>query len=207
VIQQVVIQQAAVIVAAYLLGCCNTGYYLVRLCTGKDIRSLASGGTGSRNVGRALGTRGFLCTFIGDAGKGALAIWLARQTGSGEWLAMAALLAAVAGHIWPVQLGFRGGKGFATLAGGLAVLAPALLLAGFGLSLLFLALLRRSTKSGLLALCCTPAITAFWRLRDGTALLSADFILYLLLVLLVLFGHRDNIRRDFFGWQPAAALE
>jgi acyl phosphate:glycerol-3-phosphate acyltransferase len=202
-----VIQQAIIIVAAYLLGCCNTGYYLVRLSIGRDIRTMASGGTGSRNVGRALGARGFLCTFIGDAGKGALAIWLARQPDSADWLAMAALLAAVAGHIWPVQLGFRGGKGFATLAGGLALLAPALLLTGFGLSLVLLALVRRTTKAGLLALCCTPAIMAIWRMRGGVALLSADFILYLLLVALVLFGHRDNIRRDFFGGQPAAALE
>ncbi|HBG04011.1 MAG: hypothetical protein A2075_02550 [Geobacteraceae bacterium GWC2_58_44] len=201
------IQQATVLVGAYLLGCCNTGYYLVRLWTGTDIRTMASGGTGSRNVGRALGAKGFLCTLIGDAGKGALAVWLARQAGSADWVAMAALLAAVAGHVFPVQLGFRGGKGFATLAGGLALLAPALLLTGFGLSLVFLALLRRSTKSGLLALCCTPAIAAIWRLRDGLALFSADFILYLLLVVLVLFGHRDNIRRDFFGWQPAAAPE
>ena len=201
------IQQATIILAAYLLGCCNTGYYLVRLSTGKDIRTMASGGTGSRNVGRALGTRGFLCTFIGDAGKGALAVWLARQSGSADWVAMAALLAAVAGHIWPAQLGFRGGKGFATLAGGLALLAPTLLLAGFGLSVVFLALVRRSTKAGLLALCCTPAISAFWLVRDGLTLLSADLILYLLLVVLVLFGHRDNIRSDFFGRPPAATLE
>ena len=201
------IDQAVIIICAYLLGCVNTGYYLVRFWAKTDIRTLASGGTGSRNVGRALGTKGFLCTLIGDAGKGAVAVWLANQSGAPDWLAVAALLAAVAGHIFPVQLGFRGGKGFATLAGGLALLAPALLLTGFGFSLVFLALTRRSTKSGLLALCCTPAITAIWRVRDGLTLLSADFILYILLVLLVLFGHRDNIRKDFFGVQPAATLE
>jgi len=168
---------------------------------------MASGGTGSRNVGRALGAQGFFCTFLGDAGKGVLAVWLARQAGPTEWLAMAALLAAVAGHVFPAQLGFRGGKGFATLAGGLALLWPALLLAGFGLSLVFLALMRRSTKAGLSALCLTPAVIVIWRLRDGSGLLSADFVLYLLLVVLVLFGHRDNIRRDFFGRQPAGATE
>ena len=201
------IQPIIIIAAAYLLGCFNTGYYLVRLSTGRDIRTMASGGTGSRNVGRTLGARGFLGTFIGDAGKGALAIWLAQQSPATEWLAMAALLAAVAGHIWPVQLGFRGGKGFATLAGGLALLAPTLLFAGFGLSLVFLALVRRTTKAGLLALCCTPAIVCFWRVGYGLTLLSADFILYLLLIVLVLFGHRDNIRNDFLGRQPAGAVE
>jgi len=199
------IQHAIIIFAAYLLGCCNTGYYLVRFSLGKDIRTMASGGTGSRNVGRALGARGFLCTFIGDAGKGVLAVWLARYAGPSDWLAMASLLAAVAGHIWPVQLGFRGGKGFATLAGGLALLAPMLLLTGFGISLLFLALLRRTTMSGLLALCCSPAVTVIWRLRAGTALFSADLVLYILLVALVLFGHRDNIRKDFFRRRAAPA--
>lgn len=201
------IPQAFIIVFAYLLGCCNTGYYLVRLRLGKDIRTLASCGTGSRNVGRALGSWGFLATLVGDAGKGALAVWLARQPGSADWLATAALLAAVAGHIWPAQLRFRGGKGFATLAGGLALLAPALLLAGFGLSLVFLALLRRSTMAGLLALSLSPALLAILRLRDGLPLVSAPFFLYLALVLLVLFGHRDNIRRDFLGAAPAAIRE
>jgi len=202
-----VTQQACIIVAAYLLGCCNTGYYLVRLSTGRDIRTMASGGTGSRNVGRALGARGFLVTLIGDAGKGALAVWLARQPGSAECLATAALLAAVAGHIWPLQLGWRGGKGFATLAGGLALLAPALLLAAFGLSLVFLALTRRSTKSGLIALCLSPAILALFRLQGGLPIVSAQLFLYVLLVAVVLFGHRDNIRRDFFGAATAPIRE
>jgi acyl phosphate:glycerol-3-phosphate acyltransferase len=202
-----VTQQACIIVAAYLLGCCNTGYYLVRLSIGRDIRTMASGGTGSRNVGRALGSRGFLVTLVGDAGKGALAVWLARQSGSADWLATAALLAAVAGHIWPLQLQWRGGKGFATLAGGLALLTPTLLLTGFGLSLVFLALTRRSTKSGLLALALSPAILALLRMQGGLPVASAPFALYVLLVVVVLFGHRDNIRRDFFGAAPAAVRE
>jgi acyl phosphate:glycerol-3-phosphate acyltransferase len=201
------LQQAIIIIGAYVLGCFNTGFYLVRLKTGHDIRSLNSGGTGSRNVGRTLGTKGFLCTFAGDAGKGALAVWIASATGMPDWVGMAVLLAVVAGHIFPLQLGFRGGKGFATLAGGLAVLAPTLLLTGFGLSLLFLSLLRRTTKSGLLALSLSPAIAGYWRFQAGATLLSADFILYILLVILVLYGHRDNIRKDFFGRAPVAATE
>lgn len=201
------LQQAVTITGAYVLGCFNTGYYLVRFKTGKDIRTANSGGTGSRNVGRTLGAKGFLCTFAGDAGKGALAVWIAGAAGMADWAGMAALLAVVAGHIFPLQLGFRGGKGFATLAGGLAVLAPTLLLAGFGLSLVFLALLRRTTKAGLLALSLSPAAAGYWRIQDGAALLSLEFILYLLLVLLVLYGHRDNIRKDFLGRAAVGATE
>lgn len=199
--------EAAIICAAYVLGCCNTGYYLVRFRTGADIRSMASGGTGSRNVGRALGATGFLCTFIGDAGKGALAVWLARQAGPAEWLPMAALVAAVLGHIFPAQLGFRGGKGFATLAGGLALSAPVLLASGFALSMVFLAFLRRSTMSGLLALSASPGIAGLLRVGAGRPLVAPDFALYVLLVLLVLYGHRDNIHRDFFGARAAVAGE
>jgi glycerol-3-phosphate acyltransferase PlsY len=72
------IHAALAIIITYLLGCFNTGYYLVRMMTGQDIRTLASGGTGSRNVGRLLGTRGFFLTLIGDAGKGMAAVWLGR---------------------------------------------------------------------------------------------------------------------------------
>lgn len=201
------LEQAVIIIGAYILGCFNTGYYLVRLTTGADIRAMNSGGTGSRNVGRTLGAKGFLCTFAGDAGKGALAVWVASAIGSPAWVSMAVLIAVVAGHIFPLQLGFRGGKGFATFAGGLAVIAPPLLLIGFGLSLVFLSLLRRTTKSGLLALSFSPAIAGYWRVQAGASLLSAEFMLYLLLVVLVLYGHRDNIRKDFFGRTALAAAE
>jgi glycerol-3-phosphate acyltransferase PlsY len=187
------------ICSSYLLGCFNTGYYLVRLLTGRDIRTIASGGTGSRNVGRLLGSRGFVLAFIGDAGKGALVVWLALHSGIIPWLPYAALLAVIAGHIWPFQLDWRGGKGFASFAGGLMLLDPRLLLAGFLLSLLFLALLRRTTMSGLLALACSPLIMAIGSARSGLPWLSTEFALYCLIVIIVLFAHRSNIARDFFG--------
>lgn len=194
----------AVIITSYLLGCLNTGYYLVRLTTGRDIRTTASGGTGSRNVGRLLGAKGFLVTFIGDAGKGALAVWLARYCPDLHWYPFATLLAVIAGHIWPMQLAWRGGKGFASLAGGLLLLAPELLLTGFLLSLCFLALLRRTTMSDLLALACSPVIMAIGRTRSGLPWWSAELAIYCLIVIVVLHAHRSNISRDFFGRTPAA---
>lgn len=186
------------ITIAYVLGCCNTGYYLVRMTTGQDIRTLASGGTGSRNVGRLLGARGFIITLAGDAGKGMLAIWLGLYLALDQWLLFVVLLAVTIGHIWPAQLGFRGGKGFATLAGGLSLLAPALLLAGLLLSLGFLTIVRRTTKAGLLALACSPAIMLIQRGRSGQPLLSPEFAIYCLLVFIILYAHRSNIRKEFF---------
>ena len=182
---------------SYLLGCFTTGYYLVRLFTGKDIRALASGNPGSRNAGRLLGAKGFILTFIGDAGKGLLAVYLVQQLGGGQLLATAALAAVTAGHIWPLQLGFQGGKGFATFGGGLLLLHPLLLLLGLGLCALFYPLLRRTTSTGLVALACTPFLLAIIRFLEGAPLPVAEFTLYCLLVLLVLFAHRTNIRHEF----------
>lgn len=192
-------QTALAILAAYLLGCFNSGYYLVRLMTGQDIRTHASGGTGSRNVGRLLGAKGFVITFIGDAGKGALAVWLGGYLGLAQWQLVALLLAVVVGHIFPVQLGFRGGKGFATLAGGLLILAPYLLLAGFLLSVMFLSIVRRTTMAGLLGLACSPFLMAFDHHRHGYTWFGPELILYTVLVLLILYAHRSNIRDFLHG--------
>jgi len=187
-----------VIIIAYLLGCFTTGYYLVRMMTGQDIRTMASGGAGSRNVGRFLGAKGFVLTLIGDAGKGMAAVWLARYLALDHWQLFVVLLAVTAGHIWPAQLGFRGGKGFATLAGGLILLAPTLFLAGLLLSLVFLLVVRRTTKAGLLALACSPAIMAIERSRSGQSWFSPELCIYCLLVVMVLYAHRSNIRKEFF---------
>jgi len=110
-----------VVLCSFLLGCISTGYYLVRWRTGQDIRELGSGSTGGRNVGRVLGKTGFFLTVFGDLAKGGVAVWLALAVTGNDRVAMLAWLAVVAGHIWPAQLGFRGGKGVATSLMGLLV--------------------------------------------------------------------------------------
>lgn len=189
--------QLLIIPVSYLLGCFTTGYYLVRLISGQDIREVASGNLGSRNVGRLMGAKGFLLTFIGDGGKGLLVVWVAHRLGGGQVLGTAALLAATAGHIWPLQLRFRGGKGFATYGGGMLLLSPMLLLFGLALCGLIYPLLRRTTVTGLAALAFTPFLLLLMEIRVGGGLNPAELGLYCLLVLLVLYGHRDNIRQAF----------
>jgi glycerol-3-phosphate acyltransferase PlsY len=103
-----------VLAAGYALGCFSTGYYLVRNRTGMDIRELGSGSTGARNAGRVLGRQGFWLTMGGDMVKGGLTVWLTLALTGNYRLALLALLAVVAGHVWPAQLGFRGGKGVST---------------------------------------------------------------------------------------------
>lgn len=113
-----------VVAGAYALGCIASAYYLVRACTGQDLRTMGSGNVGARNAGRVLGAWGFLAVTAIDMGKAALACALARWYDAGEWLVAAALCAAILGHAFPVQLGFRGGKGVNCIGGGCLVYAP-----------------------------------------------------------------------------------
>src|SRR5262249_22050721 len=112
-------QASWIALGAYALGCFTTGYYLVKLRTGQDVRELGSGTVGAKNVGRVLGWPGFVLTVLGDFAKGAFAVWAVKYFTTDDHMLMLAILAVVAGHVWPVQLLFRGGKGVATSLGGL----------------------------------------------------------------------------------------
>jgi acyl-phosphate glycerol 3-phosphate acyltransferase len=123
--------------AAYALGCFNTGYYWVLLTRRQDIREFGSGSTGARNVGRLLGAPGFVVTFVGDIIKAwaGIAFGLALVPNSAHifW----SLPCLVIGHIYPIQMGFRGGKGVSVALGGAIVLiafGPRIHFAGHALS-------------------------------------------------------------------------
>lgn len=125
-----------VLIAAYLLGSIPFGYLLVRAKEGADVRETGSGGTGATNVSRRAGKIAGVVTLLLDAAKGALAIYLARKFltpdfGINWWVAGAGVT-AIAGHIFPVWLGFHGGKGVATGVGVFLSLEP-FALAGAGL--------------------------------------------------------------------------
>jgi glycerol-3-phosphate acyltransferase PlsY len=111
------------IAIAYLLGSLPFGYITARLIKKVDIRSYGSGNIGATNVMRLLGWRGGLFVFILDAGKGAAAVLLARALSPDLVAHLAAAIAVMFGHSFPVFLGFRGGKGAATGIGVLISLA------------------------------------------------------------------------------------
>lgn len=107
---------------AYLLGSIPFGLLVVKATGGGDIRSTGSGNIGAANVARNAGAIAGVLTLLLDAGKGCVAVWLAsRETGGNARWMMAAAAAAVVGHIFPLWLGFKGGKGVAT---GLGVMLP-----------------------------------------------------------------------------------
>jgi glycerol-3-phosphate acyltransferase PlsY len=194
-------QDLVAITVAYLLGCIATAYYFVRLRTRQDIRQLGSGNVGGRNAGRVLGRSGFAIVTVGDALKGLLAVLFARYLGVDEWALALVILAVLAGHIWPAQLGFKGGKGAATLIGALAGYNVMIALLIVGAFVLLFVFLRSFTLAGLLALVLAPL---------GTLLLGqplVDFVAMAVPVLLVIFAHRENLRTKLQGRaQPARPL-
>jgi acyl phosphate:glycerol-3-phosphate acyltransferase len=179
-----------VVLLAYLLGCFSTGYYLVRLRTGQDLRTIGSGATGGRNVARVLGTPGFLITGAGDVAKAVIAVAVPIWFGLGPIAVGAAMVAVTVGHIWPVQLGFRGGKGVAPLVGSTALVAPIALAIGVVLGALFFLVSRRLNLGGLAGVALTPVAA----LALGAPIPIAAGILGS--VVLVIVAHRSNIRAE-----------
>lgn len=145
----------ATLVAAYALGCLNTGYYLVRARTGEDLRARGSGTAGATNTGRLLGRAGFVAAMLGDVLKGVLAVLLGRWA-LGEPGAALAAATVVAGHIYPVQLGFRGGKGLATAFGAAVVLVPVVSAIAIAAAAATLGLTRLRVVSALAGVAAAP---------------------------------------------------
>jgi acyl phosphate:glycerol-3-phosphate acyltransferase len=180
-------QASCVALAAYLLGCFTTGYYLVRFRLGQDIRDLGSGSVGARNVGRLLGWQGFLLTVLGDFGKGAVAVWVTRYYTADDRLVLVAMVAVVIGHVWPMQLLFRGGKGMASTLGALLTYNHELALVFVLLFAAAFAALRKTVLPGLFALACLPLTS--WYLAHN----PAEVVGTSALTGVVLLAHRRNL--------------
>ncbi len=174
---------------SYALGAVNAGYYTVRLLANEDVREIGSGSTGATNAGRVLGKAAFAGVFAFDCAKGAAAVKLAKAAGLDGAALGAVAVAVVVGHIWPAQLGFRGGKGAATAAGVLTVyhLAAARVIV-FIFFPTFLTL-RRFGGRGLVTASLVPALVI---LRNGVGMREA---VVLLLAGITLSRNRENIGR------------
>ena len=183
-------KELIVIIVSYVLGCFSTGYYLIRLRTGQDIRKLGSGSTGGTNVGRVLGKPGFALTMLGDFLKGAIAYWLAMEIGVEAWARALVIFAVVAGHVFPVQLGFHGGKGLATVLGAALLFDYRFTIVIIALTGLLGVLSRQFALSLMLVIAIAPLIAA---LIGHT---PAEAVGLGITALLILFAHRTNILSD-----------
>lgn len=198
-----------VVIIAYLIGSIPFGFLVVRAKGGGDVRETGSGGTGATNVSRRAGKTAGIITLLLDAQKGYIAIVVAelflKDVGpkAGSWMLAAAAVAAVLGHIFPVWLRFRGGKGVATGAGVFLALAPmAVVCAG----VVFVALVwwRRMVSLGSIAAAVTIPTYLYFQSEFGqpgrysTALLAASVTCAWLIV----YAHRGNIARIRTGTEP-----
>lgn len=200
------------VVVAYLIGSIPFGYLIVRLKLGGDIRDAGSGATGATNVTRHAGKTAGIVTLVLDALKGMLAILLAQMIVAGGpatgWLIAAAAIAATAGHIFPVWLGFRGGKGVATGAGIFLMLAPVALACAAIVFLIVVVISRYVSLGSMVAAAVIPLfvwfnIFFFQSLADLRPILTAAVVG----AMLIIFAHRGNIRRLVEGSEPKFRLK
>ncbi|MEM6389364.1 MAG: glycerol-3-phosphate 1-O-acyltransferase PlsY [Pseudomonadota bacterium] len=180
--------------AAYLLGSVPFGLVIARLFGLGDLRQIGSGNIGATNVLRTGNKLAAALTLILDAGKGAIAVLLARAA-LGEDAAQAAALAAFLGHCFPVFIGFQGGKGVATFLGTLLALAWPIGALACGTWLVTAVLSRISSLSALIAAASAPV----WALLTGH---GPAVLLCVALAALVFVRHRPNIARMRAGTEP-----
>ena len=179
---------ALAVALAYLVGSVPFAFLLTRH-RGIDLRSTGSGNVGAANVLRTSGVSPAVMAMVLDALKGTVAVLAARSLTEGPAAPVAAGLAAMVGHIYPVWLGFRGGKGVATAAGVFAVLAPAALAVAGGVFLVTI-WITRFISAGSLAAAIALAVAAAARETSGAVIVGATAA-----ALLIVYRHRGNLAR------------
>jgi acyl phosphate:glycerol-3-phosphate acyltransferase len=194
------------LVAAYLLGSIPFGLLIVKAAAGKDIREAGSGNIGAANVARNAGAVAGALTLLLDGAKGYFAVWLAGRAAHENihWM-MAAGILAVVGHMFPVWLGFKGGKGVAT---GLGVFLPICWQAvavGAVLWLLVVAFWRYSSLGSIAAAAAMPLfVYVLYAPRHAPP--SSVTLGTVLISLLILFKHRSNMERLIAGKENRLTL-
>jgi acyl phosphate:glycerol-3-phosphate acyltransferase len=177
-------------VVAYLCGSVPFGVLLAKRFANADVRAAGSGNIGATNVARVAGKKIGALTLLLDAAKGALPVWVATTWAPGDSVLHAAVgFAAFVGHVFPVWLKFKGGKGVATAVGVLAVLLPWAALAGFAVWLLTVVTIRLSSLGSLLGT--TMAIGVAFALPGP----RAYAVLAVVFLVAMLWTHRANLRR------------
>jgi acyl phosphate:glycerol-3-phosphate acyltransferase len=184
---------------SYLLGSIPFGLILVGIFRGQDIRLTGSGNIGATNVARSSPALGVL-TLILDAAKGLLAVALARTFFPGSnLLAGVAALFAILGHLFPIWLKFRGGKGVATSLGSFALLAPKALLLALGVFVLVVLVFRQVSLGSIVAVALFPLLA--WLLHDYGGV--PQVLIFMAIASVVIIAkHHQNIRRLLAGTEP-----
>ena len=180
------------LIAAYLLGSIPVGVVLARL-KGQDPRKAGSGNIGATNVMRTVGKRLGILTLAGDILKGFLPTWLAIHYDQSAIVVAACGLAAFAGHLWPIYLRFKGGKGVATALGLFLALKPAVIPLLIVVFIVVLLKWRYVSLGSLVGTALMPLLLLIF----GS---PVEYVIVSLIVgLLIYYKHRDNIKRLMSG--------
>jgi glycerol-3-phosphate acyltransferase PlsY len=189
------------LLAGYLLGSIPFGYLIVRIARGTDVRASGSGNIGATNVNRVAGAGAGLVTLALDVAKGYFAVWLAERISGGDvnWMALAGL-AAVIGHLFPLWLRFRGGKGVATALGVFVPLCWMAVAAAAVVWLVVASIWRYVSLASVVAAAVLPVCT-YVLYAPGThhaPPLSVSYATAIVSILIIV-KHRENVRRLMAG--------
>ena len=186
--------------AAYLIGSIPCGYLIVKWTRNEDVRVAGSGATGATNVMRTAGRSAGILTLVLDALKGTAAVYAARWIVGDDgtpWVVTVAAVAAIAGHIFPVWLGFRAGKGVATGLGVFVAIAPVAVGCAALLFLAVVAVTRYVSLGSMLAAISMPAWAAL--LYHGDPDLIRIIFALVCSAILIVGKHHQNIHRLLKG--------
>ena len=187
-------------VLGYLMGSISSAVVIARMMGLKDPRTEGSGNPGATNILRYGGRKAAVLTLVGDVLKGVVPVLIARALTQDPVILAAVVVAAFLGHLYPVFFGFKGGKGVATAFGVFAALNPWLGLAMAVSWLIVAAAFRYSSLAALTTAALVPVYV--WWLQPGTAYL----LMALVVVALLFWRHRDNIRRLLAGTESKISL-
>lgn len=190
----------SLVVTAYILGSLPFAFLVVKALSGVDIREVGSGNVGATNVLRAAGIRAAATVLVLDVFKGAAAVLIGKALGAPPAVLGACALAAVLGHVFPVFLGFRGGKGVATAAGAIGAMSPAPMLAAFVVFGITVAWTRYVSLASMLAVATFPLFAfLFGRLGWMEPMPLVLLIGTTVAAGLILIRHSENVRRLAVG--------
>jgi glycerol-3-phosphate acyltransferase PlsY len=190
----------------YFLGSIPFGYLIARFAGAGDIRRTGSGNIGATNVSRVLGFGAGIITLLFDGGKGALAVWLAGRMGHGAaGPIIFAGLAAVVGHMYPVWLGFRGGRGVATAIGAFLVIGWMAVLADLVLWVVAMLIWRYASLSSILWAAALP-LAMYWLYAPGLHPPMEVSLGTAIVAFLIIWRHKENLRRLVGGEEPRFTL-
>jgi len=184
---------------SYLLGSIPFGYILLRIFRGQDVRQTGSGNIGATNVARSSPALGVLTLFL-DALKGAAAVAVTRALFPDQvMLAAIAALFAILGHVFPVWLRFRGGKGVATGLGAFVMLAPKIVLIALGIFVVMVFAFRYVSLASIVTVALFPLLAWLLKAYGNTPMV---LVFMAAASALIIAKHRGNIRRLFAGTEP-----